>query len=97
MRVQSWYVHNLQIAIPVTVVVGIIVLVIIWAISRCTYRTSIAGLRTSDLLATSIHAGIFRSCRSKPKSVERLPSYPGTPPMNFNPGAMVAQPMYGPK
>ncbi|KAL1940653.1 hypothetical protein VTO73DRAFT_8088 [Trametes versicolor] len=71
---KSWYVHNLQIAIPVTVVVGIIVLVIIWAISRC----------------------IFRSCRSKPKSVERLPSYPGTPPMNFNPGAMVAQPMYGP-
>ncbi|KAI0638832.1 Metallo-peptidase family M12B Reprolysin-like-domain-containing protein [Trametes polyzona] len=72
---KSWYTHNLQIAIPVTVVAGIVVLLILWGIIRC----------------------LFRSCRSKPKSAERLPSYPGEPPLAFNPSAMVAQPtMYGP-
>lgn len=32
---QSWYVHNLQISIPVTVVVGIVVLLILCGILRC--------------------------------------------------------------
>ncbi|KAI0668683.1 Metallo-peptidase family M12B Reprolysin-like-domain-containing protein [Trametes maxima] len=37
----------------------------------------------------------FRSRSPGKKSAQRLPSYPGPPP-NFNPAAMVAQPMYGP-
>ena len=32
---QSWYVHNLQISIPVTVVVGVIVILLLWALTRC--------------------------------------------------------------
>ncbi|BGP18394.1 hypothetical protein JCM10213_005977 [Rhodosporidiobolus nylandii] len=32
---KSWYTNNLRIAIPVTVVVGIIVLLILWGIIRC--------------------------------------------------------------
>ncbi|KAI0757575.1 Metallo-peptidase family M12-domain-containing protein [Daedaleopsis nitida] len=35
---KSWYVHNLQISIPVTVVVGIVVLLILWGIARCIFR-----------------------------------------------------------
>ncbi|KAI0825392.1 Metallo-peptidase family M12B Reprolysin-like-domain-containing protein [Trametes gibbosa] len=71
---KSWYVHNLQISVPVTVVVGIVALLILWGIARCIFCR-----------------------RPKPKSVERLSSYPGAPPMNFNSSAMVAQPtMYGP-
>ncbi|TFK91513.1 hypothetical protein K466DRAFT_541493 [Polyporus arcularius HHB13444] len=75
---KSWYVHNLQISIPVTVVVGVIVLLLLWALTRC----------------------LLRSCRSKPAAkAERLPSYPGTPPVNFDPSAMVRQAgpgVYGP-
>ncbi|KAI0358793.1 hypothetical protein OH77DRAFT_1447894 [Trametes cingulata] len=71
---KSWYVHNLQISIPVTVAAGVIVLLILWGIIRCIVRR-----------------------RTQPKTIQRLPSYPGAPPMNFNPTAMVAQPaMYGP-
>ena len=33
--VQSWYTHNLQISIPVTIVVAIIVILILWGITRC--------------------------------------------------------------
>lgn len=32
---QAWYTHNLQISIPVTIVVGIIVILILWGITRC--------------------------------------------------------------
>ncbi|KAI0641152.1 Metallo-peptidase family M12B Reprolysin-like-domain-containing protein [Trametes meyenii] len=71
---KAWYVQNLQISIPVTVAVGIIVLLILWGIVRCIF---------------------FRSRSPGKKSAQRLPSYPGPPP-NFNPSAMVAQPMYGP-
>ncbi|TBU37369.1 Metallo-peptidase family M12B Reprolysin-like-domain-containing protein [Dichomitus squalens] len=77
---KSWYTHNLQISIPVTVIVGLIVLLILYAIARC----------------------IMRSRRSKPaRTAQRIPSYPGPPPMNFAPSAMVRQnssstPMYGP-
>lgn len=35
---KAWYTSNLQIAIPVTVVVGIIVLLILWGIIRCFAR-----------------------------------------------------------
>lgn len=43
----------------------------------------------------------MRSCRSKSQKPQRLSSYPGPPPMNFNPSAMVRQtndppPTYGP-
>ncbi|KAI0761701.1 Metallo-peptidase family M12B Reprolysin-like-domain-containing protein [Trametes elegans] len=72
---KSWYTHNLQISVPVTVAAGVILIFILWGITRC----------------------IMRSCRSKPKSAQRLPSYPGYPPLNFNASAMVTQPsMYGP-
>ncbi|KAB5593007.1 Reprolysin family zinc metalloprotease [Ceratobasidium theobromae] len=35
---KAWYTSNLQISIPVTVVVGIIVLSILWALGRCVAR-----------------------------------------------------------
>ncbi|KAF8599275.1 hypothetical protein BDV93DRAFT_526223 [Ceratobasidium sp. AG-I] len=35
---KAWYVANLQIAIPVTVVVGIVVLLLLWGILRCIGR-----------------------------------------------------------
>ena len=43
----------------------------------------------------------MRSCRSKQQRPQRLSSYPGPSPMNFNPGTMVRQtndrpPSYGP-
>ncbi|KAI0656792.1 Metallo-peptidase family M12B Reprolysin-like-domain-containing protein [Cubamyces menziesii] len=35
---KAWYVHNLQISIPVTIAAGVIFLLIVWAITRCLLR-----------------------------------------------------------
>ncbi|KAI8983225.1 Metallo-peptidase family M12B Reprolysin-like-domain-containing protein [Trametes punicea] len=36
---KSWYVHNLQISIPVTIAVALLLLLIIWFITRCFLRS----------------------------------------------------------
>ncbi|KAG8743409.1 hypothetical protein FRC10_012074 [Ceratobasidium sp. 414] len=46
---KAWYTSNLQISIPVTVVVGIIVLLILWGIIRCFARCC-GGKRKKDNL-----------------------------------------------
>ncbi|GAA6031512.1 hypothetical protein JCM8097_006492 [Rhodosporidiobolus ruineniae] len=42
---KSWYTNNLRISIPVTVVVGIIVLLLLWAIIRCLFCGGCRGRR----------------------------------------------------
>lgn len=45
---KAWYVANLQIAIPVTIVVGIVVLLLLWGILRCIGRRC-CGSRDKNL------------------------------------------------
>ncbi|KAG9088315.1 hypothetical protein FRC06_002104 [Ceratobasidium sp. 370] len=47
---KAWYTSNLQISIPVTVVVGIVVLLILWGIIRCFARCCCGGKRKKDNL-----------------------------------------------
>lgn len=42
---QAWYKANLQIAIPVTVAVGIVLLLLIWGIYSCTSKARCAIIR----------------------------------------------------
>ena len=42
---RGWYNNNLRIAIPVTIVVAIVVLVILWALARCCFGSLCGGRR----------------------------------------------------
>ena len=55
--VQSWYTHNLQISIPVTIVVAIIVILILWGITRCkSFMSPLLGLLRLNVWVCRHHA-----------------------------------------
>ncbi|KAH9938983.1 Metallo-peptidase family M12B Reprolysin-like-domain-containing protein [Epithele typhae] len=85
---KAWYVQNLQISIPVTVVVGVIALLILYGIFRCTCFPHLLRHRSPNA-----SPGLRNGCcgGDRPVKAQRLPSYPGPAPMNFDPSTMVRQ------
>ncbi|ETW87646.1 Metallo peptidase M12B [Heterobasidion irregulare TC 32-1] len=67
---KAWYVSNLQISIPVTVIVGIILILLVWGLGMCIKRncTSRANKPPSSVPAIAGYRG------------QRIPSLQGTAP-----------------
>ncbi|KAF5377173.1 hypothetical protein D9615_006432 [Tricholomella constricta] len=79
---KAWYTQNLQIAIPVTVVAGLILLLILWGVAKgiarcCGYRKPIAPT-SEPALARVQHQRI--------ESYDRHGGYPTAPPTFLSPG-----------
>lgn len=90
----SWYRQNLQIAIPVTVVVGLLVLAILFFILRSFYRCCTGG-RNKTTMSSGDPAYTRLSRQSLPTGVysQAMPTYLGgpNPPPGWQ-GAPVSQP-----
>ncbi|KAG6841536.1 hypothetical protein C0991_009901 [Blastosporella zonata] len=87
---KAWYTQNLQIAIPVTIVAGLVLLLILWGIAKC--RSYSPFLRYFPLTHLP-HAGIARCCgyrnpapsmikaqHQRLESQDRNSGYPTAPP-----------------
>ncbi|KAG6902964.1 hypothetical protein C0995_008537 [Termitomyces sp. Mi166 len=81
LRSLAWYTQNLQIAIPVTVVAGLIVLFLLWAIARSISRC--CGYRRPF---SSSEPAFARAQHQRIQSWDRNAGYPTAPPTFLPPG-----------
>ncbi len=72
---QSWYTHNLQISIPVTIVVGIVVLLILWGITRCKSLAQ-PNLKNAhaERLVTQVSCGHVAQSHKNPRGFQATPA-----------------------
>jgi len=80
---KAWYTQNLQIAIPVTIVAGLVTLLILWGIARAIARC--CGYRKRA--APTSEPALARAQHQRIESYDRNGGYPTAPPTFLPPGA----------
>jgi len=79
---KAWYTQNLQISIPVTIVVGLIVLLVLWGIARAIARC--CGYRKRP--APVAEPALGRVAHQRIESYDKYGGHPTAPPTFLPPG-----------